>query len=62
MNVVQIGKVSTFGQVPSGVAFLSVFVLSSIKRFCLACLPFRFVRSVHGLTTAGLADQFAADG
>ncbi len=43
-------------------AFLAVFVLSFIERFCLAGLPLRLVRSVHGLTTAALADQFAADG
>lgn len=32
-----------------------------IEQFCLADLPLRLVRSVHGLTTACLVDQFAAD-
>ena len=43
-------------------AFLLVFVLSFIERFCLAGLPLRLVRSAHSSSIARLADQFATAG
>lgn len=45
----------------TSVVLVVVLVLSSTKLFCLA-VWLRLVRFAHGLTTAGLADQFAADG